>query len=54
MCHGFPETLQAVRQQLRAPDSSVAAIAAFTPHKNDLSGITIGEYSFPVSRRGQR
>jgi len=48
MCHGFPDTLQAVRQQLRPPDSSVAAIAAFTPHKNDLSGITIGEYAIRV------
>ena len=45
MCHAYPNTLQAVNQQLQPPDPKVPAIAAFTPHKNDKSGITIAEFT---------
>ena len=48
MCHGYPNTLQAVQEQLRAPDPSLPAIAAFTPHKNGRSGVTIGEFIIQV------
>ena len=42
--HGYPGTLQVVQQQLRAPEPLLPAIAAFTPHKNGRSGLTIGEF----------
>jgi hypothetical protein len=48
MCHAFPNTLQAVRQQLQPPDPKVPAIAAFTPHKNDKFGTTIAEFSIQL------
>jgi len=49
MCHSYPGTLQAVQQQkLRPPAPAVPAIAAFTPHKNGRSGVTIGEFVIQV------
>lgn len=44
MCHGFADTIRVARQELHPPDDTVAAIAAITPHRNDCSGLTIGEY----------
>jgi hypothetical protein len=44
MCHGFPNTSAAVRQEVHSPDDRVPAIAAFTPHRDDCSGLTIGEF----------
>ncbi|HVM48829.1 MAG TPA: glycoside hydrolase family 20 zincin-like fold domain-containing protein [Candidatus Acidoferrum sp.] len=48
MCHGYPNTLQAVQGQLRTPEPSVPAIAAFTPHKDGRHGVTIGEFTIRV------
>lgn len=48
MCHGVPNTLKVVRQEMRGPDPRLPAIAAFTPHKNDKFGITIAEYAIEL------
>jgi hypothetical protein len=45
MCHGYPNTLQTVQQQLRTPEPVLPAIAAFTPHRNGSSGLSIGEFT---------
>ncbi|MEO6436088.1 MAG: hypothetical protein ABIP55_10040 [Tepidisphaeraceae bacterium] len=48
MCHGFPNTLATVQQQLEPPDPRIPAIAAFTPHKQDQFGVTIAEFEVEV------
>jgi hypothetical protein len=48
MCHDYANTLQVVQQQLRGPDPTLPAIAAFTPNKNGRNGTTIGEFSIQV------
>jgi hypothetical protein len=50
MCHGIPNTLQTVQQQVRAPKDNLPAIEAFTPHKQGESGVTIGEFAVEMIR----